>query len=98
MSAIENVSCHCVTLFVSRLKTGCVPPPDVQFEEYLPGVLVDLKQFPSKRNSLIRVKSKQNLYKGGSINYYQMKRDLEKKIDSQECDLIRGIYYLMRRL
>jgi len=75
---------------VNRLKTGCVPPCDVQFEEYLPGVLVDLKQLPAKRNSLIRVKSKQSLCKGGNVNYYQMKRDLEKKIDSHESDLIRG--------
>lgn len=75
---------------VNRLKTGCVPPSDVQFEEYLPGVLVDLKQLPAKRNSLIRVKSKQSLCKGGSVNYYQMKRELEKKIDLQECDLLRG--------
>ena len=58
---------------------------------------MDLKQLPAKRNSLIRVKSKQSLCKGGNVNYYQMKRDLEKKIDSHECDLIRGIYYLMRR-
>jgi len=75
---------------VNRLKTGCVPPSDLQFEEYLPGVLVDLKQLPNKRNSLIRVRSKQNLCKGGNVNYYQMKRDLEKKIDSQESELQRG--------
>lgn len=75
---------------VNRLKTGCVPPSDLQFEEYLPGVLVDLKQLPNKRNSLIRVRSKQSLCKGGNVNYYQMKRDLEKKIDSQESELLRG--------
>ena len=70
-----------------------MPPSDLQFEEYLPGVLVDLKQLPNKRNSLIRVRSKQSLCKGGNVNYYQMKRDLEKKIDSQESELLRGGYY-----
>lgn len=75
---------------VNRLKTGCVPPSDLQFEEYLPGVLVDLKQLPNKRNSLIRVRSKQSLCKGGNVNYYQMKRDLEKKIEAQESELLRG--------
>lgn len=84
-------------LTVFRLKTGCVPPPDLQFEEYLPGVLVDLKQLPTKRNSLIRVRSKQSLCKGGNVNYYQMKRDLEKKIDSQESELLRGEYYWFLR-
>ena len=80
-------------LNVFRLKTGCVPPADLQFEEYSPGVLVDLKQLPNKRNSLIRVRSKQSLCKGGNVNYYQMKRDLEKKIDSQESELLRGECY-----
>ena len=54
---------------------------------------MDLKQLPNKRNSLIRVRSKQSLCKGGNVNYYQMKRDLEKKIDSQESELLRGGYY-----
>ena len=90
----ENIaSIDCLTVIVCRLKTGCVPPSDLQFEEYLPGVLVDLKQLPNKRNSLIRVRSKQSLCKGGNVNYYQMKRDLEKKIDSQESELLRGRYY-----
>ena len=86
---IATVDC----LIVCRLKTGCVPPSDLQFEEYLPGVLVDLKQLPNKKNSLIRVRSKQSLCKGGNVNYYQMKRDLEKKIDSQESELLRGGHY-----
>ena len=87
----ENIAIDYLTVF--RLKTGCVPPADLQFEEYSPGVLVDLKQLPTKRNSLIRVRSKQSLCKGGNVNYYQMKRDLEKKIDSQESELLRGGYY-----
>ena len=39
---------------------------------------------------MIRARSKQSLCKGGNVNYYQMKRDLEKKIDSQESELLRG--------
>ena len=55
----------------------------------MPGV--EVKTNVEKRNSLRRGRSKQALNaEKGNINYFQKKRELEKKIEVQESDLLKG--------
>lgn len=86
-------------IVINRLKTGNVPPSDFQFEELSPGVVLDTKSgtghggYLEKRNSLIRVRSRQNLVRdktSTNINYYQMKREIEKNIETVESELEKG--------
>merc|ERR1719427_1286157 len=75
-------------LVINRLKTGNMPPADFVFEELIPGV--EVKTNVEKRNSWSR-RSKQVLNaEKGNINYFQKKRELEKKIEVQESDLLKG--------
>ena len=80
--------------YIARLKPGHVPPPDFQFEELIPGT-GDTKTGLEKRNSLIRTRSKQSLVRPAktsqaSVNYFQIKRELEKSIEAVESELERG--------
>ena len=66
-----------------------MPPADFVFEELIPGM--EVKTNVGKRNSWNRRRSKQVLNaEKGSINYFQKKRELEKKIEVQESDLLKG--------
>ena len=72
-----------------RLKTGNVPPADFAFEELLLGK--ECKTSTEKRNTLNRGRSKQALHaEKGSNNYFQRKRELEKKIEAQESEVLKG--------
>ena len=79
---------------VFRLKTGNVPPSDFQFEELVPGVNgVARSGYLEKRNSLVRIKSKQRLVKertANNVNYFQMRRELEKSVEVVENELSKG--------
>ena len=85
---------------ISRLKTGQVPPSDFTFEELGPGLgEKEARSGPGqgrnleKRNSLIRTWSKQSLVKEKSahtVNYYQLKRELEKNVEAVESEVARG--------
>ena len=87
---------------ISRLKTGQVPPSDFTFEELGPGLGEKESRSGSgqgragnleKRNSLIRTWSKQSLVKEKSahtVNYYQLKRELEKNVEAVESEVARG--------
>ena len=75
-----------------RLKTGNVPPSDFQFEELLPGAETR-SGYVEKRNSLVRVRSKQSLVKertANNVNYFQTKREIEKNVEVVENDLSKG--------
>ena len=75
-----------------RLKTGNVPPIDFVFEELMPGM--EVKSNGEKRNSMSRARSKQALNaERGNINYFQRKRELQKKIEAQESDVLKGKQY-----
>ena len=77
-----------------------MPPSDFTFEELGPGL--GEKEARSglgqgrnleKRNSLIRTWSKQSLVKEKSahtVNYYQLKRELEKNVEAVESEVARG--------
>jgi len=76
-------------LVIDRLKTGNVPPADFAFEELVPGM--EGKTCTEKRNTLSRGRSKQALHAvKGNINYFQRKRELEKKIEAQESEVLKG--------
>ena len=85
---------------IFRLKTGQVPPSDFTFEELGPGLgEKEARSGPGqgrnleKRNSLIRTWSKQSLVKEKSahtVNYYQLKRELEKNVEAVESEVARG--------
>jgi len=76
-------------IVINRLKTGNIPPTDFVFEELMPGM--EVKSNNEKRNSMSRGRSKQalNVEKGNS-NYFQRKRELQKKIEAQESDVLKG--------
>eukprot|EP00092_Neocalanus_flemingeri_P058116 GFUD01069205.1.p1 GENE.GFUD01069205.1~~GFUD01069205.1.p1 ORF type:complete len:558 (+),score=166.38 GFUD01069205.1:488-2161(+) len=74
---------------INRLKTGSVPPADFMFEELMPGM--EIKSNAERKNSMSRGRSKQALnVEKGNINYFQRKRELEKKIEAQESDVLKG--------
>jgi len=76
-------------IVINRLKTGNVPPTDFVFEELMPGM--EVKSNHEKRNSMSRGRSKQALnVEKGNINYFQRKRELQKKIEAQESDVLKG--------
>jgi len=76
-------------IVINRLKTGNVPPADFVFEELIPGM--EVKTNVAKRNSWSRRRSKQVLNaEKENINYFQKKRELEKKIEVQESDVLKG--------
>ena len=76
------------------MKTGNIPPTDFVFEELMPGM--EVKSNNEKRNSMSRGRSKQalNVEKGNS-NYFQRKRELQKKIEAQESDVLKGNSFLI---
>ena len=66
-----------------------MPPVDFAFEELMPGM--DVKSNTEKRNSMSRARSKQALnVEKGNVKYFQKKRELEKKIEAQESEVLRG--------
>ena len=79
-----------------------MPPSDFTFEELGPGLGEKEARSGSgqgragnleKRNSLIRTWSKQSLVKEKSahtVNYYQLKRELEKNVEAVESEVARG--------
>ena len=82
---------------IVRLKTGHVPPGDFQFEELQSGSGgSDAKTSnQEKRNSLIRTRSRPSLAwpvktSQASVNYFQVKRELERNIQAVESELTRG--------
>ena len=49
------------------------------------------KTCTEKRNTLSRGRSKQALHaEKGNVNYFQRKRELEKKIEAQESEVLKG--------
>ena len=54
---------------------------------------MEVKSNNEKRNSMSRGRSKQalNVEKGNS-NYFQRKRELQKKIEAQESDVLKGTF------
>ena len=59
------------------------------FEELLPGM--EIKSNSEKWNSMSRGRSKQALnVDKGNVNYFQKKRELEKKIEAQESEVQKG--------
>ena len=82
-----------LTLF--RLKTGNVPPLDFVFEELTPGM--EVKTNVEKRNTMSRGRSKQALNaEKGTINYFQRKRELEKIIEAQESEVLKGKFEIQK--
>jgi len=76
-------------IVINRIKTGNVPPVDFVFEELLPGM--EIKSNTEKNNSMSRARSKQALnVDKGNVNYFQKKRELEKKIEAQESEVQKG--------
>lgn len=76
-------------IVINRLKTGNVPPIDFLFEELMPGMEVNSNT--EKRNTMSRGRSKQALNaEKGNVNYFQRKRELQKKIEAQESDVLKG--------
>ena len=59
------------------------------FEELMPGMEVNSNT--EKRNTMSRGRSKQALNaEKGNVNYFQRKRELQKKIEAQESDVLKG--------
>ena len=68
------------------MKTGNVPPEDIAFEELHPGMELDTGTLRRMNRSTSRVDA------GQTTNYYQRKRELEKKIATQDIELSKGSF------
>merc|ERR1711997_339718 len=69
-------------MVVDKLKTGNVPPPDFTFEE-MGGMGRDV-------NTLSRKSSRNVESNGGNVNFYQKKRELEKRVEDVEKEVEKG--------
>ena len=73
---------------LGRLKTGDIPPSDIEFEE-----MQILRQ--KKASSLTRRLSRASFgQKSGKKNLFQTKRKILKDIEKHKIDMEKGIYLL----
>lgn len=70
-------------LVIDRLKTGNVPPPDFPFEEMKAGGELNYQTLHKKSRTNVNVRDENS-------NLFPKKRDLEKKIEALEAEILKG--------
>ena len=82
----EEKKKHHLLICFCRLKTGDLPPPDIEFEEMQ-------LQRQKKSSSLTRRLSRASFsQKKGKQNLFQTKRNILKNIEKHQVEIAKGIY------